>query len=135
MYPSSSANYKLDMISLVNVTASQYTPPINKIPITFVSSSATSSTVQVGYGKLCGIELPSGFTAKSVSFLAGNGTTPLFNVWANGTELQVIATGSAYTYIDYNLFNGVNYVAVRASSSLTPSSQNAITGYLYVRYQ
>ena len=94
--------------------------------VVIANGQSLSAAAQVGGYLLCGIIMPSAWTAAALTFQASKDGTTYNNLYSDGgVEHTVVADASRHIKIDPQDFAGVQYVKVRSGTSGTPVAQGA----------
>ena len=96
--------------------------------ITVAVSSSLAAAIDIGDGGLVAIQMPSAWTAASVTFQASahlNGTyNDVYDI--TGTELSITgAAASRYIPLNASTFGGMRYIKIRSGTTGTPVVQTA----------
>ena len=95
--------------------------------ITVAVDSSVAAAIDVGDGGLVAIQMPSAWTAASLTFQASadlNGT--YYDVYdITGTELAITTAASRYVALNASTFAGLRYIKIRSGTTGTPVVQGA----------
>ncbi len=97
-----------------------------------ITTSLSAAVNLAGYA-LCGIIMPTAWTAANLTFQASHDNTTYNNVYtSNGIEKTVVAAVSEFITIDPIDFIGVEWLKVRSGTSGTPVNQAAAATLILV---
>jgi hypothetical protein len=109
--------------------------PGNYAPtVTIASGASLSGAAHIGFalsgggsrGTLVGIQMPSAWTAASLTFQASNDGTTFTNLYdAAGNEVSVTTDASRWIALDPADFAGITHLKVRSGTSGTAVNQGA----------
>lgn len=112
-----------------------------QIELTIANGAAVSNGAALRDLLVCGIIMPSAWTAANLTFKGAAGTQDGVTAGtyqdvydADGTELNVTAAASRHIVVSPSAFAGIQYLQVRSGTTGTPVNQGAArTLYLVCR--
>ena len=94
--------------------------------VTIATSASLSSAVELGGGVLCGIIMPSGWTAASITMQASNDGVNYYNLYdETGGEITYTVDVSRYIKTSPSEVFAVPYIKLRSGTSASAVVQEA----------
>lgn len=93
---------------------------------TIGSGESITSAINLAGRILCGVYVPAGWTAASLTFQGSYDGTTFMDVYdSSGTEEAASASASRYVAINHINFLGLRFLKVRSGTSASPINQGA----------
>lgn len=100
-------------------------PNIIQQSATIASGGSLSSAIDIGNAKLVGIQMPSSWTAASLTFQASYDGLTYADLYDNGTERAYTVSSSRFLALNVADWLGVRWLKIRSGTSAAPTNQGA----------